>query len=161
MSNFYPWGVKDMCGAHFSMIANEFMMIAILIPLLGFVYKNYYRRILVITFCIFGIFGSMVPVLYMACKNPPVDAYPGFFNNAYDDMMSKIYYRIPPFLIGIALSIFNFEYRYVDKLNDGSTPFHKDFIQKLSQNKFSFKGVCYSIGLALASFTIVLLWANA
>lgn len=143
------------------MIANEFMMIAILIPFIGFVYKNYYRKVLITVFSIFGICGSIIPVLYMTNKDPPVDAYPGLYNNAYDDMMTKIYYRIPPFLIGIALSIFNFEYRYVDKLNDGSTPFHKDFIQKLTQNKYSFKGVCYSIGLVMSTFTMVLLWANA
>jgi hypothetical protein len=128
ISNFFPWELKDMCGAHFSLIANEFMMIAILIPLIGFVYKNYYRTTLMIVFLVFGLGASMVPVIYMTNKEDPVVAYPGFYSNAYSDMFTKVYFRIPPFLIGIALSIFNFEYRYVDRLNDGSTPFHKDFI---------------------------------
>jgi hypothetical protein len=76
-------------------------------------------------------------------------------------MLTKIYYRLPPFLIGIAVAIFNFEYKHVNILNNGSKPFHKDVINKLSQNKLLFKSFTYVIGVVAASSMILLLWGNA
>jgi hypothetical protein len=80
-------------------------MVIILIPLLGFVYKNYYRTVLGVVFLIIGVCGSLIPVIYMTFHNN-IDGYPGFLSNSYSDMYSKIYFRIPPFLIGMGLSIF-------------------------------------------------------
>jgi hypothetical protein len=104
-----------------------------------------------------------VPVLYITLRtdSPVVDAYAGFLNGSYNDMLTKIYYRLPPFLIGIALAIFHFEYKHVEKLNDGSKPFHKDFIDRISSRKIIFKVVCYSVGLTLSISMIMLLWQNA
>jgi len=133
-----------------------------LIPLFGFVYKNYFRITLISSFLIIGIVGSIVPVLYFTTKNKePVDAYPGFLSSSFNDMLSKIYYRLPPFLIGIAVAIFNFEYKHVNKLNDGSKPFHKDVIDKWTQNRFLFKAVSYSVGFIASASMVLLLWANA
>ena len=76
-------------------------------------------------------------------------------------MLTKIYYRLPPFVIGIALAIFNFEYKHVNRLNDGSKPFHKDAIEKWSQKKNTFKIVSYSVGFIATASMVLLLWANA
>ncbi len=162
ISNYYPWNVEDMCGSHFSLIANEFQLVVILIPLFGYIYKNYFRMTLTSAFILIGVGGSIAPVLYFtAVKNPPVDAYAGFLNGSFSDMLTKIYYRLPPFLIGIAVAIFNFEYKHVNKLNDGSKPFHKDYIDKVSQKKYSFKAVTYIIGFSACSSMILLLWWNS
>ena len=132
ISNYYPWNVEDMCGSHFSLIANEFQLVVILIPLFGYIYKNYFRMTLTSAFFLIGFGASIIPVLYFTTRQDFVDAYAGFLNGSYNDMLTKIYYRLPPFLIGIAVAIFNFEYKHVNKLNDGSKPFHKDYIDKLS-----------------------------
>lgn len=116
-----------MCMASVSLISNEFQMIIILIPLIGYIYKNYFRRALASAFTIIGLFGSLVPVLYMTLVKG-TDSWTGYQSNAFDNLTSKIWFRIPPFLIGMGLAIFHFEYRYVDKLNDGSKPFHKDYL---------------------------------
>ena len=126
ISNFVPWNSREMCSANISLISNEFQMVIILIPLIGYVYKNYYRRALAILFTVIGVGASLIPVLYMTLYKG-TDSYPGYMSNSFDNMMTKIYFRIPPFLIGIALAIFQFEYKYVDKLNDGTKPFHKDY----------------------------------
>jgi len=137
-------------------------MVIILIPLFGYIYKNYFRMTLTSAFILIGVIGSIAPVLYFtAVKDPPVDAYAGFLNGSFNDMLTKIYYRLPPFLIGIAVAIFNFEYKHVNKLNDGSKPFHKDYIDKMSKNKYSFKAVTYTIGFLACSSMILLLWWNA
>jgi hypothetical protein len=61
----------------------------------------------------------------------------------------------------MALAIFHFEYRYVDKLNDGSKPFHKDYLQKIVQNSWIFKTFCYSIGFLCLSVPLLLQVYNA
>lgn len=118
-----------MCGAHISLISNEFQLIIILIPLLGFIYNRYYRRALATVYTILGVCGSLIPVVWI-CLEHKVDSFPGFMSNGYSEIYTKFYFRIPPFLLGTALGIFSFEYKHVDKLNDGTKPFHKDFIQK-------------------------------
>ena len=162
ISNFYPWNVEDMCGSHFSLIANEFQLVVVLIPLFGYIYKNYYRHTLIFTFLLFGIVGSIAPVVYFtAIQDPAVDAYAGFLNASFNDMLTKIYYRLPPFLIGISIAIFIFEFKHVDKLNDGSYPSHKRYIEKMIKNKNLFKVISYPIGFLSATSVILLLWWNA
>jgi hypothetical protein len=161
ISNYYPWNVEEMCGSHFSLIANEFQLVVILIPLFGYIYKNYYRLTLISAFCFIGICGSIIPVLNFTTKSPPVDAYAGFLNGSYNDMLTKIYYRLPPFLIGIAVAIFNFEYKHVNKLNNGSKPFHKDYIDRWSKNKYTFKAITYCVGFVSSAAAIIFLWVNA
>lgn len=41
----------------------------ILIPLLGYIYKNLYRRALVISFIIIGVGFSMIPVIWVTFAN--------------------------------------------------------------------------------------------
>lgn len=65
ISNYVPWHTNDMCAAHISLVANEFQLVVVLIPLLGFVYKNYFRRALSIIFLIIGVGGSLIPVIYL------------------------------------------------------------------------------------------------
>lgn len=160
VSNFVPWETKDMCSANISLISNEFQLVIVLIPLLGYIYKNYFRRALASVFAIIGLGGSLVPVIYMTVAHD-VDGYPGFLSNSYSQMYTKLYFRIPPFLIGVALAIFYFEYRYVDKLNDGSKPFHKDYIERITKNSLTFKCVCYAVGLTFTTLPILLLMQNA
>ncbi len=134
----------------------------VLIPLFGFIYKNYFRMTLISAFLFIGIAGSVGPILYITISaEPQIDAYAGFLNESYQKILTKIYYRIPPFLIGIALAIFNFEYKHVNRLNDGSKPFHKDIIDKWSQKKTSFKIASYTVGFFATSLMILLLWVNA
>jgi hypothetical protein len=90
-----------------------------------------------------------------------VDGYPGFMSKAYSDMYNKLYYRVPPLLIGISVSIFHFEYKYVDKLKDGSQPFHKNILKKLTEKKNLFKCICYLLGLAFCIITVLLLVLNS
>jgi hypothetical protein len=155
VSNFQPWGTQEMCSANISLISNEFWLIIVLIPLFGFVYKNYYRRALACWFFLIGVGASLIPLVYVSLAFN-TDSYPGFMSNAYDNMMTKIYYRIPPFLIGIACAIFHFEFKYVDKLNDGSKPFHKDYLLRLARNTLSFKTSCYVAGLACVAAPMLL-----
>jgi len=160
ISNWVPWNNEEMCMSSVSLISNEFQMIIILIPLIGYIYKNYFRRALAVAFTTIGIFGSLVPVLYMTLVKG-TDSSTGWMSNAYDNLTSKIWFRIPPFLIGMALAIFHFEYRYVDKLNDGSKPFHKDYLQKIVQNSWVFKTFCYTIGFLCLSVPLLLQVYNA
>lgn len=80
-------------------------MIALLIPLFIFVYRHTFRKGLGLTFLIVTICASVIPIVYMTLKYD-VNGYPGFNSNAYDNLIFRIYFRIPPFLIGIALAIF-------------------------------------------------------
>jgi|LauGreDrversion4_2_1035121.scaffolds.fasta_scaffold198874_3 hypothetical protein len=64
ISNWVPWNSQQMCMTNIALISNEFQMIVVLIPLFGFIYKNYYRRLLATVFFLIGIGGSLVPVLY-------------------------------------------------------------------------------------------------
>jgi hypothetical protein len=120
INNFYPWDNDFSCGAHLPMIANEFWMIVVLIPLISYFYNNFNnkRKVLYLVFSLIGLI-SMAAVLTITIKLNVV-AYPGFLNLAFSNMYTKVYFRIPPFLIGAALSVFHFEYKYVDKLKDGS-----------------------------------------
>ena len=134
----------------------------VLIPLFGFIYKNYFRMTLLSTFLFIGVAGSVAPILFITISaDPQIDAYAGFLNESYEKILTKIYYRLPPFLIGIALAIFNFEYKHVNRLNDGSKPFHKDIIDKWAQKKNLFKIVIYSVGIVASFLMLVLLWVNA
>jgi hypothetical protein len=101
ISNFVPWNLEDMCASNIAMISNEFMLIVILIPLFGLIYKRCFQRTLWITFIVIGLGGSMFPVIYMTIKYG-IEGYPGFLSNSYAYMYLKLYYAIPPFLIGIA-----------------------------------------------------------
>lgn len=80
-------------------------MIVIIIPIFIFVYKHAFRRVLYAAFLIIGIGASIIPVIYMTLKYD-VDAYPGYQDYGLDYMLFRMYFRIPPFLIGIALAIF-------------------------------------------------------
>jgi hypothetical protein len=121
-------------------------MVIVLIPLLGYIYNKYHRRVITSFFFLIGIGASLIPVIYVSLKYK-VESFPGFGSNAYSDMYTKLYFRIPPFLMGIALGIFHFEYRHVDKLNDGSKPFHRDYIQKMIKKyPRAFNFICYFIG---------------
>lgn len=107
---------------------------------------------------IFSVLGlmSLVAVVTITIEFN-VDGYPGFMSKAFSDMYTKIYYRLPPFLIGVALSIFHFEYKHVDKLKDGSQPFHKNLIKDLVKNKLIFKVLCYGVGFLGCAIPILLL----
>jgi hypothetical protein len=79
-------------------------MIVILIPVLAFFYHNYNakRKVLYTVFTLIGLM-SLIAVVSVTIKYN-VDGYPGFMSKAYSDMYSKLYYRVPPMLIGIALA---------------------------------------------------------
>lgn len=150
-----------MCGAHISLISNEFQMIIVLIPLFGYVYNKYHRDVLTTLFFIIGIGASMVPVIYVSLAHNVV-SFPGFMSNAYSEMYTKVYFRIPPFLMGIALGIFHFEYRHVDKLKDGSKPFHRDYIQKMIKKyPRMFNFICYLVGMLLIVIAVGALVYNS
>ena len=80
-------------------------MIAILIPIFIFIYRHTFRKGLALTFILITICCSVIPIIYMTFTQN-VNGYPGFSSNAYDNMIFRVYFRIPPFLIGIALAIF-------------------------------------------------------
>jgi hypothetical protein len=91
----------------------------ILIPLFVIVYQNAYRKVLIGTFFVVGVLCSFVPTVIITIKYD-INAYPGYLSNGYDTMFMKAYYRIPPFIMGIALAIVKFEYKFVGTLNDGT-----------------------------------------
>lgn len=68
----------------------------------------------------------------------------------------KFFYRLPPFIMGIALAIIKFEHKYVGTLNDGSKPFHKVIIDKMTQYR-GYKLISYTLGIALALFSVLIL----
>lgn len=136
-------------------------MIIVLIPLFGYVYNKYHRKVLTTLFIIIGLGASMIPVMYVSLAHNVV-SFPGFMSNAYSEMYTKIYFRIPPFLIGIALGIFHFEYRHVEKLKDGSKPFHRDYIQKIIKKyPRMFNFICYLVGMLLMVIAIGALVYNS
>jgi hypothetical protein len=81
ISNWVPWTNEEMCMASVSLISNEFQMIIILIPLIGYIYKNYFRRALAVAFTSIGLLGSLVPVLYMTLVKG-TDSSTGYMSNA-------------------------------------------------------------------------------
>ena len=88
-----------------------------------------------------------------------INAYPGFTSNGFDYLFMKIYYRMPPFLLGIGLAIIKFEYKFVGTLNDGSKPFHKPIIDHFRKNKLH-KLISYFIGLSLCIFSVLIMLTN-
>jgi len=91
----------------------------VLIPLFVIVYTNTFRKVLIGSFVVVGIVGSFIPTFYVTMKYD-INAYPGYLSNGYDLLFMKTYYRIPPFIMGIALAIVKFEYKFVGTLNDGT-----------------------------------------
>lgn len=130
----------------------------VLIPLFVIIYRNAYRRFLIGSFVVVGIFGSLIPNIIMTLKYD-INAYPGYLSNGFDYLFMKIYYRIPPFIMGIALAIIKFEYKFVGTLNDGTKPFHKSFIDKFRSNRLH-KFICYTLGLILSLFSVLILISN-
>lgn len=102
-------------------------MVAVFIPLFIYIYRKAYRKVLIASFLIITIAGSLIPTFVMTFEYG-INSFPGFMSNGYDYMFMKTYYRIPPFIIGIAIAIVKFEYKYVSVLNDGTKPFHKPLI---------------------------------
>ena len=49
-----------------------------------------------------------------------------------------------------------FEYKYVEKLNDGSVPFHKKFLDSLKKKHY-IKAILYCVGVFLVLMPILLL----
>lgn len=161
ISNFVPWTTDQMCLAHISLISNEFQMIIVLIPLFGYIYNKYHRQVLTVMFFLIGVGASLIPVVQMTLKYN-VDGFPGFLSNSYSDMYTKVYFRIPSFLMGIALGIFHFEYRHVTILRDGSKPFHRDYIQMLIKKyPRTFNFICYFFGMLLVVGSIGALVYNS
>lgn len=95
---------------------------------------------------------SVIPIIVLGVENN-VNSYPNLDTNMGDVILSRIYYRLPAFLLGIALAVVKFEYKYVDKLNDGTYPFHKAIIDHLKKKKW-FKGIVYSVGLLCGSLPV-------
>jgi peptidoglycan/LPS O-acetylase OafA/YrhL len=161
INNFYPWDINSTCGGHLAQIANEFQLIILLVPILAYLYQNYNskRKVLYMIFSVLGLMSLAAVVTITIEFN--VDGYPGFMSQAFSDMYTKIYYRLPPFLIGVALAIFHFEYKHVDKLKDGSQPFHKHLIKDLMKNKMTFKLLSYGVGFLCCAIPILLLVQNS
>ena len=158
ISNFYPAKFSDQCGNNLTYIANEFQMMVILIPLFVLVYKNAYRNVLIGALFVVGICGSLIPTFVLTLQNN-INGYPGYLSNGYDLLFMKIYYRIPPFLMGIALGIIKFEYKYVGTLNDGTYPVHKALIDKLKHKKHC-KMIAYISGVLLSTLSVVILFTD-
>lgn len=54
---------------------------------------------------------SIIPTIYFTYKYD-ISAFPGFLNSGYDYLYTRIWFRINPFLFGIALASIKFEYKY-------------------------------------------------
>ena len=57
--------------------------------------------------------------------------------------------------MGVVYAVIKFEYKFVDKLNDGSRPPHKKFLDKIRDN-FHLQILCYLFGLFLMCLPIVI-----
>ena len=64
---------------------------------------------------------------------------------------------MPAFLLGMGFAIIIFEYKYVEKLSDGTNPFHKKFLDNL-RTKRNYKIVLYTVGVSLILLPILLLF---
>jgi len=63
-------------------------------------------------------------------------------------------------MFGIALAIIKFEFRYVDKLSDGSHPKHKYYLNKIRNSKMT-KWSLYFAGTAICCFIVFVLQTDA
>lgn len=102
-------------------------MIVILIPTFILVYKYSTRRSLICVFIVVFLIGGIIPVFYVSLENE-VNPYPGFMSLAAVYLVHKVYFRLPAFVLGIAFAIVMFEYKFVEKLPDGSQPYLKKFL---------------------------------
>jgi hypothetical protein len=113
--------------------SNELQLVLFLIPTFTFIYKNTYRKVLIISIVLVCVGVGFIPTLYMSLKNN-INAYPSYFEHGFNDLFPRIYFRVPPFILGVVYAIIKFEYKYVDKLNDGTKPPHKKVLDKIRDN---------------------------
>jgi hypothetical protein len=74
----------------------------------------------------------------------------------YTMLYTRLYYRIVASLFGIMFAIMRFEYKYVDKLSDGSKPKHKIFLEKFRYSEYA-KYISYFLGFSICFFLTFIL----
>lgn len=158
INNFYPWKLSKQCGLALTFFANEFWLCIVFVPLYIFLYKNTFRKVFVASFVVIAVFLSIIPTIVLSIQEN-VNSYPNMDTMMSETVLSRIYYRLPAFLCGLSLAIIKFEYKYVDKLNDGSYPFHKKLIEKIKTKKH-FKIITYLVGLVFVAFPILIQYTN-
>ncbi|CDW85512.1 UNKNOWN [Stylonychia lemnae] len=158
INNFYPWNLSDQCGLALTFFSNDVQMVLTLIPLYLYLYKNTYRKVFIISFLIIAFGASFIPTFYYTFTKK-VNSFPNIDTKMAQEILSRLFYRIPLFLCGIALAILKFEYKYVDKLNDGSFPFHKKFLINLKQKKYCY-AILYTVGFSLILFPLLIQLSN-
>eukprot|EP00347_Sterkiella_histriomuscorum_P007239 403349727 len=158
INNFYPWKQSDQCGMALTFFANEFWLSIILIPIFLSLYKNTFRKVFIVSFLVITVVFSLIPTVVVAIDEN-VNPYPNLDSLMGEAIISRIYYRIPAFICGVVLAIIKFEYKYVDKLNDGTYPFHKQFIDKFKEKKY-FKLILYTVGILGVTIPVLIQYWN-
>lgn len=97
----------------------------------------------------------MIPVLYTTLKYN-INAFPGFLSEGYQYLFIRLWFRINPFLFGMAFALIKFEYKHSNKVYREKIPFWRLCIEKMKQSRV-LKWFCYLGGSALTSFSIFIL----
>ena len=97
-----------------------------------------------------SIITGIIPVIIFTIKYG-ITAFPGFLNQGYDYLYTRIWFRINPFLFGIVLALVKYEYKY--------GTLYKAKLRQFINNSYSFfqKALCYVLGMVLMLFPIFIL----
>mmetsp|Transcript_38631 Transcript_38631/g.36986 ORF Transcript_38631/g.36986 Transcript_38631/m.36986 type:complete len:106 (-) Transcript_38631:1001-1318(-) len=101
----------------------------------------------------------MIPCLAVTIYRE-LNFYPEVFSVSWDYLYKRPWFRVTPFVFGLVLGIVKFEFRYVEKLNNGRKPEHKKFLSALKFQKTKQK-VLTLLGIFMMVFPIVLIILNA
>ena len=85
-----------------------------------------------------------------------INSFSVFNDEAYWVLYPRLWYRTVAFIAGITFAIMRFEYKYVDRLNNGTKPKHKQFLEKMRYNT-TWIYFSYIFGLFLCLFVCLIL----
>ena len=93
------------------------------------------RMVLRIVFVVCLICGGILPTLLLTWKHN-INSYPSIFSEGWLYLYTRIWFRVIAFLFGMIWAIIRFEYKYVDKLKDGTKLPYKLFFEKVKNSNF-------------------------
>lgn len=147
-----------MCIPFLFYISLEVQFIIVFIPLFVYAYKYLNRYKLYAIFLVITLGLSTFPVLVISLVNG-LNLYPEVFSNSWEYIYKRTWFRLPAFVIGIALAIVKFEFKYVERMNCGRRPFHKKYLEKLKRHKYIQKAL-QGLGVFLMVLPIFLLMTD-
>lgn len=127
-----------------------------------YLYKLAPRKVFLAILGLTWVCGGIVPLIWLTLHYD-LPAFPLLSSKSYNLLYTRFYFKIVAFVSGITFAIIRFEYKYVDRLSDGTRPRHKLFFDRIKNNsciKYSsyFFGffLCFFISLILLNDTYCL-----